>query len=142
MGTSQSNVEVLTSLSAHDSPPAKQGPDNFGLTRHDYSSKHWTTLEVAQWLRDNGLSQYESCFEQNDIDGEAINLLTDQQLRKIMGNHSDVTEHLNKMRASLRHHDRKCEESDMFPTTSATGIVHGLRSFDSTSYVSEENGSE
>jgi hypothetical protein len=139
MGTSQSSsVEVLTSISAtRENSPSRV--DNYGLTRKEVGSKYWSTSDVGCWLRESGLSQYEGkcesfvirnyetgCFEKNDIDGEAINLLTDQQLKKIMGHHAEAGEHIGAMRSLLRKHDHDCEENDLVisgPTTSQTGVL-------------------
>ena len=40
-------------------------------------------MDVAVWLRDLGLQQYEALFRENDIDAEVLSDLTDADLEKI-----------------------------------------------------------
>ena len=40
-------------------------------------------MDVAVWLRDIGLQQYEALFRENDIDAEVLSDLTDADLEKI-----------------------------------------------------------
>src|SRR5271154_3911465 len=40
-------------------------------------------MDVAVWLRDLGLEQYETLFGDNDIDAEVLSDLTDGDLEKI-----------------------------------------------------------
>ena len=40
-------------------------------------------MDVGDWLRSLGLSQYEALFRQNDIDAEVLNELTDDDLEKV-----------------------------------------------------------
>src|SRR5271157_4524005 len=40
-------------------------------------------MDVAVWLRDLGLQQYEALFRENDIDAEVLSDLTDGDLEKI-----------------------------------------------------------
>src|SRR5277367_4432216 len=42
-----------------------------------------TTMDIAVWLRDLGLQQYEALFRENDIDAEVLSDLTDADLEKI-----------------------------------------------------------
>jgi class 3 adenylate cyclase len=42
-----------------------------------------TTMDIAVWLRDLGLQQYEALFRENDIDAEVLSDLTDGDLEKI-----------------------------------------------------------
>jgi hypothetical protein len=42
-----------------------------------------TTMDVAVWLRNLGLQQYEALFRENDIDAEVLSDLTDGDLEKI-----------------------------------------------------------
>src|SRR5271168_4240574 len=42
-----------------------------------------TTMDIAVWLRDLGLQQYEALFHENDIDAEVLSDLTDADLEKI-----------------------------------------------------------
>src|SRR5580700_9169552 len=39
-------------------------------------------MDVGDWLRSLGLSQYETLFRQNDIDAEVLSELTDGDLEK------------------------------------------------------------
>jgi hypothetical protein len=41
------------------------------------------TMDVAVWLRNLGLQQYEALFRENDIDAEAVGDLTDADLEKL-----------------------------------------------------------
>ncbi|KAL0476944.1 hypothetical protein AKO1_005598 [Acrasis kona] len=100
--------------------PMKRGPDNFGLTRKEMKTMYWTTLCVHEWLSEINMTRYQKCFEEHDIDGEALNLLNDIQLKRIMGGGSE--EDLTKMRELLSLHDQRCQENDITsgPTTSST----------------------
>ena len=40
-------------------------------------------MDVGEWLRSLGLSQYETLFRQNDIDAEVLIELTDGDLEKV-----------------------------------------------------------
>ena len=40
-------------------------------------------MDVAVWLRNLGLQQYEALFRENDIDAEVLSDLTDADLEKI-----------------------------------------------------------
>ena len=40
-------------------------------------------MDVAVWLRNLGLQQYEALFRENDIDAEAVGDLTDADLEKL-----------------------------------------------------------
>ncbi len=40
-------------------------------------------MDIAVWLRDLGLEQYEALFRENDIDAEVLSDLTDGDLEKI-----------------------------------------------------------
>ena len=40
-------------------------------------------MDLGDWLRSLGLSQYETLFHQNDIDAEVLNELTDGDLEKL-----------------------------------------------------------
>src|ERR1700722_18065593 len=42
-----------------------------------------TTMDIAVWLRDLGLQQYDALFRENDIDAEILSDLTDADLEKI-----------------------------------------------------------
>src|SRR3984957_19204690 len=42
-----------------------------------------TTMDIAVWLRNLGLQQYEALFRENDIDAEVLSDLTDADLEKI-----------------------------------------------------------
>src|SRR5580692_4204672 len=42
-----------------------------------------TTMDIAVWLRDLGLQQYDALFRENDIDAEVLSDLTDADLEKI-----------------------------------------------------------
>src|ERR1700735_171481 len=42
-----------------------------------------TTMDIAVWLRDLGLQQYEALFRENDIDAEVLGDLTDGDLEKL-----------------------------------------------------------
>src|SRR5690242_14320155 len=40
-------------------------------------------MDVADWLRSLGLEQYEAAFRENDVDGEVLPTLTDEELKNI-----------------------------------------------------------
>lgn len=44
--------------------------------------EYWTTSDVCMWLRDRGYGMYVDSFKRHRIDGEALLLLTEKDLKE------------------------------------------------------------
>src|SRR5271157_174723 len=79
-------------------------------------------MDVAVWLRDLGLQQYEALFRENDIDAEVLSDLTDGDLEKI-GVSLGHRKRLLKAIASLGATESAAKPASPAPPSSSTGAA-------------------
>lgn len=70
--------EQLSALIKNLEKPTKK------LNEKTLSVQNWTTQRVCDWLRENQFAEYQEVFKKNDISGDVLTILQEEDLKLLV----------------------------------------------------------